>query len=127
MKTNNEIAVFNRLCELNPITLFIFTLVFLVIQGNGPNFAQMRKTIRPSLIPLVTKSTDPRHLQFKRGIGLNATNLFTTHKAEFGLGADDQMVNYQSFADDIGFRHYRFQQYYKGVPVESPCGLMTHS
>ncbi len=48
---------------------------------------------------------------------INATSIFDTYKSEFGLSADDEMRITKTETDNLGFTHFRYQQYYKNLKV----------
>jgi Zn-dependent metalloprotease len=52
-------------------------------------------------------------------------DLFKNHKSELGMSANDEMVLVKSNIGKNGDEHFRYDQYYKGIPVE--CGkLIEH-
>lgn len=55
---------------------------------------------------------------FKQGNHINGEHLFDEMKQDFNLSADDDMRLVSTTSDDLGYRHYRFQQTYKGIDVE---------
>ncbi len=56
---------------------------------------------------------------FKENFQADPLSLFEAHRTAFSLGDDDALTNYRTTTDQLGFTHYRFQQYYRGLPVES--------
>lgn len=93
-----------------------FILSILIGIGSLP--AQSRVDINPQLNNLLKPGKSQHILKFKENQGLRASTLFTAHKDAFGLTANDQMVNYSAETDALGFTTYRFQQYFKNIPVE---------
>lgn len=55
---------------------------------------------------------------FKQGNQINGEHLFDEMKQDFNLSADDDMRLVSTTSDDLGYRHYRYQQTYKGIDVE---------
>ncbi len=52
-------------------------------------------------------------------------DLFNLYKSELGLSHDDEMVLVRSNSGNYNDDHYRYEQFYKGIPVE--CGrLIEH-
>ena len=45
-------------------------------------------------------------------------------KSALQLGADDDLKLLSTKNDDLGYRHYRYQQTYKGIPIEAAIYLM---
>ncbi|HNW89792.1 MAG TPA: M4 family metallopeptidase [Bacteroidales bacterium] len=65
-------------------------------------------------------------IQFKSNQQINPEKVFITNKNEFGLNASDQMLVSRTENDKLGFTHYRYQQYYQGIPVEG-AEYLIHS
>ncbi len=66
---------------------------------------------------------DTKYLQdgayiFNDDLKITRENIFTTYKAQFGLGNDDEMKLYKTIVEEGNF-HAKFFQYYKGYPVEN--------
>jgi hypothetical protein len=59
-------------------------------------------------------------ITFKPRIPIQAGELFTTHKSAIGLSTYDELILSKSNTDKNGNIHNRYDQYYKGIPVE--CG-----
>lgn len=57
-------------------------------------------------------------IAFKANLNLDPLTIFVTNKSDFGLTGADQMQVYRTETDKSGFTHYRYQQYYQGIPVE---------
>jgi Zn-dependent metalloprotease len=57
-------------------------------------------------------------IRFLPDQNIKANAFFPLFKKELGLGDNDQMEIFQQKKDQIGFTHHRFQQHYKGIPVE---------
>jgi bacillolysin len=57
-------------------------------------------------------------VKFKEGINIAGDRVFVDHAENFGLGASDEMRLIRQWTDDLGFTHYRYQQYHAGVPIE---------
>ena len=64
-------------------------------------------------------NSDPEGwLYFKNSSDLKAGDLFSQHKSDAGLSADDVMVLFETEQDDQACTHSRYQQYYKNIKVE---------
>ena len=50
--------------------------------------------------------------------GTSAKRFFEQYKSQLGLGSNDAFVLKTSETDEIGYKQYRFQQYYLNTPVE---------
>jgi len=57
-------------------------------------------------------------VKFKEGINIAGDRVFVDHADNFGLGENDEMRLIRQWTDDLGFTHYRYQQYHAGVPIE---------
>ncbi len=68
-----------------------------------------------------TKSTN--WLTLKAADQAPASNL-ATNKAALYLDTDDELTLFSTNDDALGYRHYRYQQSYKGIPVEGAIYLM---
>ena len=97
---------------MKKVIFFLFAVVFTMAAGISAG--QISKNI--SKIAVIK---DPSGwIQFKENQQLNPETIFTLNKSEFGLTSTDQMLINRTEADKLGFTHHRFQQYYKGIPVE---------
>ncbi len=56
-------------------------------------------------------------LIFKPELNIGVTDVFTRYKEYFGLTSSDEMKLITTETDQIGFQHYRFQQYHNNVIV----------
>lgn len=56
-------------------------------------------------------------IDFREGLAINPTTLFTDFKDAFELGIADKMAIKKTQKDNLGFSHYRYQQYYKNLKV----------
>lgn len=72
--------------------------------------SQMKEIAKPESIPTWIK--------FKDDIIIDPITIFLEHKVAFNLKENDKMVLYETVMDDLGFTHYRFQQYYKDIKVD---------
>ena len=49
---------------------------------------------------------------------MNPKTLFLDFKSAFGLAEDDEMMNYKTEVDDLGFTQNHFKQYYKNIIID---------
>ncbi len=73
--------------------------------------------LNPALQGLAKAGSTARWIEFMDGTTINPTTLFKEYKAGFELTADDDMRIARTEGDEIGFHHYRYQQYYKDLKV----------
>ena len=97
---------------MKKIRFFLFAAVFTA--AASVTVGQISKNV--SKIALIKDASG--WIQFKDNQSLNPETIFTVAKSEFGLNLADQMVIKRTEADKLGFMHHRYQQYYKGIPVE---------
>lgn len=46
------------------------------------------------------------------------SDFFNQNKSQFGLNQNDELILFRIDQDEIGYNHYRYQQFYKGIKVE---------
>ncbi|MEQ1746327.1 MAG: M4 family metallopeptidase [Saprospiraceae bacterium] len=64
------------------------------------------------------KTGNPDWLTIRPGVAISAADLIRRHKADLGLGEQDELVPYRTDTDALGFAHHRYQQYHRGVKVD---------
>ncbi|MBI5219421.1 MAG: M4 family metallopeptidase [Bacteroidia bacterium] len=109
-------------------TLSINIALFLLIVFTGNIFAQ-NISQKPAgylskLRQIAAFKDDPDWITIKPGKNINAKQIFEFQKDAFGLGKDDKMILVRTEKDKLGYNHYRFQQHYKGVPVDGAVYLV---
>ncbi len=96
---------------------FLLLLCSSVILCNY-TFAQKRITaFNEDMQKIAAPNSSDGWIKIKPTLGLKASNFFITQKNAFGLGNDDEMRLIKTEKDEIGYTHYRYQQYYKGYKV----------
>ena len=63
-------------------------------------------------------------IQFLQNKNIAPEQVFTVYKEAFGLTASDAMQLIRKENDQIGYSHFRYQQYFKGIPVEGAVYLI---
>lgn len=56
-------------------------------------------------------------VNFRDDVALEPATVFSNYKEAFNLGENDEMKPVKSHTDALGYNHYRFEQYYKGILV----------
>ena len=79
-------------------------------------FAQISNV---KLAQITQSGTFPGWITFKQDIKINPENIFSEYKNAFNLGLNDEIKILKQESDNLGFTHYRFQQYYNNIPVRS--------
>lgn len=85
----------------------------------GNSARNSASSMNPQLQALVEAEGEAGYLYFRDDIKLSAADLFTTYKAAFSLGSDDQMVLKGQETDKLGMVHSFYEHHYKGIPVLS--------
>lgn len=104
----------------NIVTL-IFTFVigtnyFIVFAQKVPIISNDSLTLPMQQIAKVESQTN--WIKFKESTLLNPKTLFLDFKSAFGLAEDDEMMNYKTEVDDLGFTQHHFKQYYKNIVID---------
>ncbi|MBI4648811.1 MAG: M4 family metallopeptidase [Bacteroidia bacterium] len=106
-------------------TLIICLITLLLIDGI---YAQTDTTFWNSELNKIAKTTSqPGWIIFRDDVQINPENIFQQHKISFGLKADDDMILYKEDDDNLGFRHYRYQQKHKGIKIEGAEYIVHYS
>ena len=92
------------------------TIMLCVWPGYQAN-AQKASRLTPQLESLATGGSTPNWIDFRHDTKLNPTTIFTDFKSGFELSVNDQMNLLKTDKDQIGYSHYRYQQYYKNHKV----------
>ncbi len=97
-----------------------YILLFLLLQIlTSTSYAQTNEPFWNSDLQRIAKTESrPDWVYFKEGSNLDPSTIFKQQKSAFQLRAADEMRLKRTDVDDYGFSHHRYQQYYKGIPVE---------
>ena len=68
---------------------------------------------------IATETSHDGWINIKPEVTISPLSFFTNQKKALGLTANDEMKLYKTETDNIGYTHYRFQQYYKNLKVIS--------
>lgn len=80
-----------------------------IIKSDSLN-AQMKKVAKPE--------SKPNWIKFKDNTNINPVTIFIELKPAFDLKENDKMVLYETEKDDLGFTHFRYQQYYRNIKID---------
>ena len=75
------------------------------------------KQLSPLLQGYATGASTANWIDFREDVIINPNSLFEDLKKAFELSQDDQMKIQRIQDDNIGFKHYRYQQFYKNRRV----------
>ncbi|MCD6566890.1 MAG: M4 family metallopeptidase [Bacteroidales bacterium] len=103
----------------------IIKYFFLVVLFLGINFLSFGQYIPRVLQPdnqeiqnLSERISKNGWVYFKKNLDIKPDEVFTKYPSAFGLLKDDEMRLWKSSKDESGNLHYRYTQYFKGIPVE---------
>ena len=57
-------------------------------------------------------------LHLNQDVNVAPFNFFTEYQSHLGFNKNHSFKLYEQFDDNLGYEHFRFNQYYKGVKVE---------
>lgn len=91
------------------------------------NMVSAQKSRQAMLDEIAHPVTVKGWIDFKADNDLNPLTLLTERMELFGLTASDEMrqVNLQS--DELGFTHFKFQQYHKGIKIVGAENILHHN
>ena len=94
-------------------------IIFLALSMSTPIYGQEdARPYKSKLKQIAMEFGESNWHIFKQGNQINGEHLFDEMKQDFNLSADDDMRLVSTTSDDLGYRHYRYQQTYKGIDVE---------
>lgn len=96
------------------IQLALLLLIMVFITGNATG--QVAR-LGPKFDTIAKPGGIRGWIDFKEGISIKPTTLFSDFKNVFELKDGDQMKISKTEKDTLGFTHYRYQQYYKNLKV----------
>lgn len=104
--------------KTSSISIVLLSIIF--FSGNlfSQNYLQKNDSYLSKLRQIATFKDNPDWITVKSEKSINAKRIFEFYKDAFGLGKSDNMKLVETKTDKLGFTNYRFQQYYKGIPVE---------
>ncbi|HRY98864.1 MAG TPA: M4 family metallopeptidase, partial [Bacteroidales bacterium] len=110
--------------NIAPAGLIIVLLAFGLADAIGQTRSQAETdrnadgiVMNPQLKALITSEGESGYMFFREDLKLDASDLFTTHKAAFNLGAKDEMIARGAETCALGMVHRGFQHYHNGYRV----------
>lgn len=97
---------------------FLLALVMLFANSYAQNSLK--------IIDIAQQKGQKGWIQFLQNKSIAPEQVFTVYKEAFGLTASDQMKLVRTQTDQIGYSHFRYQQYFQGIPVEG-AEYLIHS
>ena len=108
--------------QANKFKLFICGLFYLLLVNTS--HAQDTGFLKRMKIITMQNST-PEWINFRTNININAASIFKDYHIEFGLANNDEMRLNKIQNDELGFKHYRYQQYCNGIKIDG-CEFIVH-
>ncbi len=96
-----------------PVALLV--LFILLVVGNA--VAQDTASLSPAFKNIAKPQSTKGWIYFWENYKANPLTLFDDLQVAFELSKEDKMALIKTVKDEIGFTHYRYQQYYKSIPV----------
>jgi bacillolysin len=94
-------------------------MLLIILAQCQTSSAQELKSQNQSLLQIAEPSIEFGLIHIKKESRINPETIFSEHKAAFGINKDSEMYFKKSSTDLAGNKHYRYQQYYKNILVES--------
>ncbi|MEO8146881.1 MAG: M4 family metallopeptidase, partial [Bacteroidia bacterium] len=107
-----------KIIQLKYFALSALSIMLLaMLTGSTAMAQQAAPPLNPKLEKFALPQSTPNWIDFREGTAINPETIFTDLKDEFQLSADDKMIVSKTETDNLGFNHYRYQQYYKNLKV----------
>lgn len=94
--------------------------MIIILCSQIPLFAQKNPNLpgNGKLPHLIKPTRNMDYIEFRPSTYIPVHFFFDDFSKDIGLTADDRMVLFDIFEDALGYKHYRYQQYYKNIKVE---------
>ena len=83
----------------------------------GKMLAQVSPQLSPKLSALALPESTPGWIDFRQEVAVSPTTIFTELKDAFNLSVNDDMKIKKVSKDQLGFSHFRYDQFFKGIKV----------
>ncbi len=98
-------------------TIWLCLMLFLCAKPNNISAQKINfDNSQLQAIAIPTKASN--WIKFRPDSNIKAESIFEEYKSAFNLDKDDEMRLINTFTDQFGLTHFKFQQYYKGIKVE---------
>jgi bacillolysin len=98
------------------IKYFLFIMTTVLIPSSL--FAQNNHDFWTLELVAIAKIESKRGwIKFRDDSKINPNTVFQKHAVAFGLSSEDLMVLRDIDTDDLGYSHYRYDQFYKGIQI----------
>ncbi|MBI3233670.1 MAG: M4 family metallopeptidase, partial [Bacteroidetes bacterium] len=116
LTTGNRI--FKPIKNIVPLLYLIIACSFFPIETQAQTINQQNLTKLSDQIYYNPESKIPSYIKFKSEFQFPFNNLKTWLKSYYALDDNFDLKLLTSEVDQLGYTHYRYQQLYKGIPVE---------
>ena len=107
-----------KIIQLKYIAVAALEIMLLsALSGNVVAQRTVPPPLNPKLGALAMPQSNRNWIDFREGTSINPSKIFTDLKDHFELKEDDEMRVKKIDKDNLGFTHYRYQQYYKKLKV----------
>lgn len=80
---------------------------------------QNNRTLNPKMDLIAKPGSTPEWIDFRDDVELNPASLFIDYSTYFNLTSNEEMRVKKILDDELGYKHYRYQQYAFGYRVEA--------
>ncbi|MFN8154926.1 MAG: M4 family metallopeptidase [Bacteroidia bacterium] len=97
-------------------------LLFLILAMTGilrVSAQQNNRTLNPKMDLIAKPGSTPEWIDFRDDVELNPASLFIDYSTYFNLTSNEEMRVKKILDDELGYKHYRYQQYAFGYRVEA--------
>src|SRR5690349_16360139 len=106
-----NVNAMKRIFKIITKTISPHLMVIASVFVTGSMMAQATLQINPKMGAIATPESDRNWINFKEGTLINPQTIFNDLREAFDLSASDQMQLLKTQSDEIGFTHYRYQQF----------------
>ena len=96
---------------------YLIFLLFLIFYTGFSSYSQIINNYSKDLQVIAKPGSNKERIKFKEGLNIAPHNIFVSNKEAFNLSEDDNMRLFKESLNSSGFKHLKFQQYYKGLKV----------
>ena len=107
----------SKIKQLIYFALCASSIIMLVAWPGLEAKAQKDALLTPQLEAVAAGGSTPNWIDFRQDTKVSPITIFTDLKAGFQLSENDQMTLLKTVKDQIGYSHYRYQQFYKNHKV----------
>jgi|WetSurMetagenome_2_1015567.scaffolds.fasta_scaffold06212_3 bacillolysin len=99
------------------ILFFCLGSLLVLLVASTPNWQQTQRSVDQEQQKIIKKVSNNGWVYFKDNFKADPKNFFLDYKKEFKLSKDDEMKLVEEGTDSV-YKYFKFNRYYKGIPVE---------